>query len=83
MRKGCGGHRARPEMQTCGCTGDASADAQSSRREFLKAGAALTAGGAAAQIPPRSALAQGVGGADAETELRRLQMQRLSSSKAA
>ena len=75
MRKGCG-HQTRPEMPTCGYAGDASADAQSSRRAFLKAGAALAAGGAVAQIPPGSALAQSLGGPDAETELRRLQTQR-------
>lgn len=76
MRKGCDGRQTRPETPTCGCAGDASADAQSSRRAFLKAGAALAAGGAVAQIPPGSALAQSLGGPDAETELRRLQMQR-------
>jgi 5-methylthioadenosine/S-adenosylhomocysteine deaminase len=77
MRKGRGGHQTRPEMPAaCGCTDDASANAQSSRRAFLKAGAALAAGGAVAQIPPGSGFAQVVGAPDAETELRRLQTQR-------
>jgi len=47
----------------------------SSRRGFLKAGAGLAAGGAAAQIAP-SALAQGAGATDPDAELRRLQSQR-------
>ena len=77
MRKGRGGRQTRPKMPAaCGCTDDASANAQSSRRAFLRAGAALAAGGAVAQIPPGSGFAQVIGAPDAETELRRLQTQR-------
>jgi cytosine/adenosine deaminase-related metal-dependent hydrolase len=53
---------------------DAFAGAPSSRRAFLKAGAGLAAGSAAAQISAGGALAQGAGASDAE--LRRLQAQR-------
>src|SRR6266540_73382 len=45
-----------------------------SRRAFLKSGAGLVAGGAAAQVMPQAATAQGTGTADAE--LARLQGQR-------
>jgi 5-methylthioadenosine/S-adenosylhomocysteine deaminase len=55
--------------------GNALQGARSSRRAFLKAGAGLTAGGAVAQLPPGSALAQAVA-TDADAELRRLQAQR-------
>jgi 5-methylthioadenosine/S-adenosylhomocysteine deaminase len=73
MRKGCGNHPTTvPEAR--GHDGDAFAGAPSSRRAFLKAGAGLAAGGAAAQMPAGGALAQGVGATDAE--LRRLQAQR-------
>jgi len=77
MRKGCGSYQTRSDKRGArGRTGDPSRDAQSSRRAFLKAGAALAAGGAAGQVSPGSARAQGVGAADGDSELRRLQAQR-------
>jgi 5-methylthioadenosine/S-adenosylhomocysteine deaminase len=77
MRKGCGRYQTRSDMrEACGRTGEPPRDAQSSRRAFLKAGAALAAGGAVGQVPPGSARAQGVGAADGDPELRRLQTQR-------
>src|SRR3984893_3122484 len=77
MRKRCGSDPTRPETPVArGCEGDASPGAPSSRRAFLKAGAALAAGGAAGQVSPGSARAQGGGSADGDSELRRLQAQR-------
>src|ERR1700730_7119129 len=77
MRKRCGSDPTRPETPVArGCEGDASPGAPSSRRAVLKAGPGLAAGGAVAQVPPGSALAQGVGATDADAELRRLQAQR-------
>jgi 5-methylthioadenosine/S-adenosylhomocysteine deaminase len=73
MRKGCGSHPT-TMPQPRGHDADAFAGAPSSRRTFLKAGAGLAAGGAAAQLPAGGALAQGAGATDAE--LRRLQAQR-------
>jgi 5-methylthioadenosine/S-adenosylhomocysteine deaminase len=73
MRKGCGSHPS-GMPQARGHDADAFAGAPSSRRAFLKAGAGLAAGGAAAQLPAGGALAQGAGATDAE--LRRLQAQR-------
>jgi 5-methylthioadenosine/S-adenosylhomocysteine deaminase len=71
MGKGRGSNPTRPEPpETGGCA--VLPAARSSRRAFLKAGAA----GAVAQIPLGSALAQGVGATDADAELRRLQAQR-------
>jgi hypothetical protein len=62
MRKGCGRYQTRSDLrEACGRTGEPPRDAQSSRRAFLKAGAALAAGGAVGQVPPGSARAQGVG----------------------
>jgi 5-methylthioadenosine/S-adenosylhomocysteine deaminase len=73
MRKSCGSHpTGMPQPRDH--DGDAPAGAPSSRRAFLKAGAGLAAGGAAAQMPAGDALAQGAGATDAE--LRRLQAQR-------
>jgi 5-methylthioadenosine/S-adenosylhomocysteine deaminase len=77
MRKRRSSYPTRPK--TPGARGydrDAVPGSQSSRRAFLKAGAGLAAGAAAAQMPPGSALAQGVGATDADAELRRLQAQR-------
>jgi cytosine/adenosine deaminase-related metal-dependent hydrolase len=51
-------------------------DSPVSRRDFLKLSAGLGAGGATAQLLPRSASAQDVGAASAGTELSRLQGQR-------
>jgi len=77
VHKGRGSYQSGPAMpQACGCAADAIADAQSSRREFLTAGAALAAGAAAGQIPTVGALAQGAGAASADPELTRLQAQR-------
>ena len=73
MRKGCGSYPT-TMPQPRGHDADAFAGAPSSRRAFLKAGAGLAAGGAAAQLPAGGALAQGAGATDAE--LRRLQAQR-------
>jgi 5-methylthioadenosine/S-adenosylhomocysteine deaminase len=73
MRKGRGSHPT-TMPQARGYDADAFAGAPSSRRAFLKAGAGLAAGGAAAQISAGGALAQGAGATDAE--LRRLQAQR-------
>jgi 5-methylthioadenosine/S-adenosylhomocysteine deaminase len=71
MGKGRGSNPTRPETpEAGGC--EVLPAARSSRRAFLKAGAA----GAVAQIPLGSALAQGVGATDADAELRRLQAQR-------
>jgi 5-methylthioadenosine/S-adenosylhomocysteine deaminase len=76
MRKRCSSNPARPETpEARGYAEDAVPAAQSSRRGFLKAGAGLAAGGAAAQMSPR-ALAQGAVATDADAELRRLQTQR-------
>jgi hypothetical protein len=76
MRRGRGSYKSGAEIpQACGCTADMTADAQSSRRTFLKAGATLVTGGAVGQIPA-SAHAQGVGATDPDAELRRLRAQR-------
>jgi cytosine/adenosine deaminase-related metal-dependent hydrolase len=45
----------------------------SSRRTFLKSGAGLAAAGAASQLRPAAALAQGAGPGEADPELRRVQ----------
>jgi 5-methylthioadenosine/S-adenosylhomocysteine deaminase len=71
MGKGRGSNPTRPETPEAGACAVLPA-ARSSRRAFLKAGAA----GAVAQIPLGSALAQGVAATDADAELRRLQAQR-------
>jgi cytosine/adenosine deaminase-related metal-dependent hydrolase len=77
MRKKCGSYSTMREApHTRGCNDDAVPRAPSSRRAFLMAGAGLAAGGAVAQLPAGSSLAQGVGAADADAELRRLQGQR-------
>jgi cytosine/adenosine deaminase-related metal-dependent hydrolase len=65
MRNGSSGDQTRPEP-----------NARSSRRAFLKVGAGLAAGGAIARTGDAGALAQGVGAADPDSELRRLQAQR-------
>ena len=76
MRKQCENHPTGPDVpQPRGRDGDVVPPAQSSRRAFLKVGAAVAAGGAMAQIPPEGAHAQGVGATDADAELRRLQTQ--------
>ena len=51
-------------------------DQETSRREFLKSGVGLAAGGAAVQTLPGHAYAQAPGAADTDTELSRLQGQR-------
>jgi 5-methylthioadenosine/S-adenosylhomocysteine deaminase len=72
MRDWCN-NPTRPELlDACACE----EGAPSSRRTFLKSGACLAAGAAVAQLPAGSSLAQGVGAADADAELRRLQGQR-------
>ena len=77
MLKRCSSYPTRSEMPEARDDGEeAFAGPQSSRRAFLKAGAGLTAGGAVAQMPPGSALAQVLGATDADAELRRLQAQR-------
>jgi 5-methylthioadenosine/S-adenosylhomocysteine deaminase len=73
MRDWCSSNPTRPEvLDARGCE----EGAKSSRRAFLKSGAGLAAGGALAQWPAGSSFAQGVGAADADAELRRLQGQR-------
>jgi 5-methylthioadenosine/S-adenosylhomocysteine deaminase len=54
---------------------DASAAGSLSRRGFLKSSVGTAAGGAAVQILPRSAMAQGAGAAHPDAELARLQGQ--------
>jgi 5-methylthioadenosine/S-adenosylhomocysteine deaminase len=77
MRKRRSSYPTRPKTAGArGYDGDAVPGAQSSRRAFLKVGAGLAAGAAVAQMPPGSALAQGVGATDADVELRRLRAQR-------
>ena len=63
---------APPTSETNGCDGSAASMAESSRRHFLKASAALAAGVTATQALPEAAMAQGA----SDVELNRVLQQR-------